>query len=274
MFTTVEHPHEKQQLHEQSQLDRILSSIVSGQLPSEHPVAIVAGHYCVSKALPELSNTGAPETMSFLAGARLAKRLRLEKQESVLLLWINDIGICPVERAALKEASRIPDNYRDILEDEGISADAVTVMFESTMRNTASTDLRKILKKKPDIFRRLPSDKPNLVRCVDPSYCSIDSDSEEQFVYAVDGPQGEDLVVKEGSNPKCNFILANLIAQIVKTYGSTRIVNIFNDLYLSRIGLGIHVGRLLYDIKAEFTNLFCDDDSLYLEPSSVDGRGQ
>lgn len=268
MLTTIDHRQQELLPPEQADLDRVLSSLADELAPSEHPVAIVAGHYCVSEGLPELSNTGAPETMSFLAGAKLVKHLQRQEQKSVLLLWINDIGICPVERAALKEASRIPNNYLGILESEGLSTEVVTVMFESSMRNKASTDLRKILKKKPDIFRRLPSDRPGLVRCIDPVLCSIEGDIDERFVYVVDGPKGEELVVKEGPNPKCNFILANLISQIIKSYRSTKIVHIFNDLYMSRIGLGVHVAHLLYDVRADFTNLFCDGDSLYLEPST------
>lgn len=77
------------------------------------------------------------------------------------------------------------------------------------------------------------------------------------------GPSGEHLVVKEGSNPKCNFILATLFEQVCKRYAPRTVVNIFNELYAYRLSLGLHVAKAILNNRTPFVNLLCDGTRLY-----------
>lgn len=220
-------------------------------------VAIVAGHYCISPGLEDLSHEGEAEQASFRMGAQLFAKLGRGASGHALVLWINDIGVAPAEREIIKREYRVPDAYRAILDEQGVDEREVTVLMESTVRNTASTLLRKLVKAKPELFEVMPGDDPRLVRCVDDSGCALER-RVGTSVYVVRGPAGEQLVVKDGPNPKCNLILATLFRHLTSRLDASVIVNIFNDIYVNRIRLGVHVARTVLDNAVPFTNVFCD----------------
>jgi hypothetical protein len=216
---------------------------------------VLAGHYSLSAAMTELSHLGETEQGCFRHGARIVSALHARGRSSSLVLWINDIGIDSADRAREKAAFRIPDNYQRILADCGLAPDAVTVLFESTMRNKASVLLRKLYARSPQIFRKVPAAHHGLVRCVSNATCELDTAKD---AYVVDGPSSEQLVVKEGPNPKCNLILATLFSSLGRSAAPDRFVNIFNDVYAYRISLGMHVARTILDCQTDMTCLYCD----------------
>jgi hypothetical protein len=76
---------------------------------------IIAGHYCLSDTLSELSNSGESEYNTFLFGVLLTKKLLLMGNKPSLVLFVNDIGIDPIDRADIKTNYNIPDNYKHLL---------------------------------------------------------------------------------------------------------------------------------------------------------------
>jgi hypothetical protein len=225
-------------------------------------ISIVAGHYCVASDLSDLSNEGTSELFSFKLGIRTHKILKEKNISSKLVLWINDIGIDQIQRQQLKENYKIPDNYSEILMNEGISPSEILIIFESTSRNQASVLFRKVYKKTPSKFKIFSSNDKSLVRCIDNDNCTIEEDKK---VYAIEDPKGNPIVMKEGTNPKCNLILGSLFRSIINTNSSDIVINIFNDIYIDRIRLGIFVGTQVYDLKVKFVNFFCDEDSVFEE---------
>lgn len=224
-------------------------------------VSIIAGHYCIAPGLDGLSHTETTEQMSFRYGASLCRERLDACAEARVYLWVNDIGIDPESRAVLRETFRIPDNYLLIAEAAGLSPADIRVLFESAARNKASTLLRKIRKKMPDRFRTHAGTEPSLLRCVEGLACSMD---EDRIAYVMDGPDGENLVVKEGPNPKCSLILASLFLHIARESGCRNIINVFNSIYTNRIRLGIHVYSELFanETPISFSNYFCEDDKV------------
>lgn len=227
-------------------------------------VTILAGHYCINPNLEDLSHEGDAEQASFKLGAQLHGHLAAQGRSPRLILWINDIGIPPETRQALKEAYELPATYQSILIEHALRAEEVEVLFESTMRNTASVLLRKLVQKRPGSFQTMAGDDPSLVRCVDDAACDLER-RRNSTVYTVRGPNDEQLVVKDGPNPKCNLILATLYRHLELRFEAETIVNVFNDIYINRIRLGVHVARNLFDTKLPFTNVFCDGDRLTME---------
>lgn len=157
----------------------------------------------------------------------------------------------------LKEGYKIPQNYQRILDKSGIDPASVDVVFESTIRNKASVLLRKLYARSPHLFRKVSSTTEGLVRCVSSSICGIEAEVKDAYV--ISGPNLEDLVVKEGPNPKCNLILATLFDGIIKDKKPDRIINIFNNIYAYRISLGIHVASTLMQCRVEMDSLFCEN---------------
>lgn len=233
-------------------------------LPSEG-VAIVAGHYCVAPSLEDLSASGEAEEQSFFAGILLRKRLLAQGISAPIVVWVNDIGISPNERSAIKENYRLPANYERIwgAYADGAPQSDLHIWFESTMRNTASTLVRRIIKQRPEAFSVLRSDDPSLVRCVDDERCAVARG--QRSVYVVAGPNGERLVVKDGPNPKCNLILATLFRNIQERLRVASTVCIFNEVYRHRIRLGFYVARTLTAVEMDLHAAFCDGSALYTE---------
>ncbi|CAH9050771.1 hypothetical protein PSECIP111854_00599 [Pseudoalteromonas sp. CIP111854] len=251
----------------QSHLPQAPSSLVAKiiQTKTAKPnkeVAILAGHYCVAPQLSELSHEGEAEHFSFALGIAVYRALVKQSITARLILWVNDIGISSEQREQLKQQFALPQNYVSILQHAQIPVTTVEVIFESASRNKASTLLRQKIKQNPEGFQKLTSEDPDLVRCIDLDSCSIEVG---KSVYAITGPEGLPLVMKEGSNPKCNLILATLFYRIAQSNPDLLFVNIFNDIYIERIRLGIFVAKQVYELPQPFINLFCDDDSYFEE---------
>jgi hypothetical protein len=219
-------------------------------------MAVVAGHYCLSPELASLSHDQETEASCFAHGVDIVRNVQQAGGYVRVVLWINDIGIDAAERARIKQDYQLPENYRQIIDEAGLTQADVQVLFESAMRNKASTTLQQLAARKPHLFRKLPSTHEGLVRCIDTDFCSIDVQGRDAYV--IDGPNGVPLVVKEGPNPKCNLILATLFNRIMKDHQPDAIVNVFNAIYVNRIALGVHVSRRIYDCAVPMANLFVD----------------
>ncbi len=228
---------------------------------NHNKIAIVAGHYCVSPELVDLDHQNQSEYMSFKQGACLLSDMRANKKDGLLVLWINDIGVDSDMRKIMKDNYAIPDNYLVILNDYQLDITDVEIVFESSMRNKASTLLRRFAKKKEGLLTVVSPLDQNLVRCVNNDLCEISLENKGN-IYAIDGPEQELLVVKEGPNPKCNLILATFLTEIVNKHSPDAIVNIFNVIYSSRIRFGVHVAKKLFDNKTMMHNFFCDDNDV------------
>lgn len=224
-------------------------------------IAVVAGHYCVSPDLEDLSNNGEAEELSFSKGIEMVSKLHDQGQAAVLCLWVNDIGISIDQRTILKEKYKLPNNYAQLIKHAGMSESDVLILFESSARNKASTLLKKLVKKEPTLFRKHNSSDSDLIRCIEGVMCEI---STSLSAYVIDGPDGENLVVKEGPNPKCNLILATLFLTLQQQHQFDTIVNIFNDIYINRIRLGLHVYHQLFlkENPMIFNNYFCGDNHI------------
>ncbi|MCG7540019.1 hypothetical protein [Pseudoalteromonas sp. OF7H-1] len=232
---------------------------------NEKRVAILAGHYCISTELSDLSNFSESEELSFKSGVEFHKKLKIDGVVSRLYLWVNDIGISPNERASIKKDFSIPSNYKVILENAGLSCSDIEVVFESSTRNKALKYLSKSSKANPDLVKMYDSNDSTLIRCVDNEFCDITIDKK---AYAIDGPNNAPLVMREGSNPKCNLILATLFKSIYSSFESHFFINFFNDIYIERIELGIYVFEKVFGSNSQFINFFCDDDYCHLEETS------
>lgn len=233
----------------------------SHNLHSSEKISIVAGHYCVADELSDLSNEADSEVNSFEYGIELYKSLKTYNKKAELILFINDIGIDKETRKALVDNYTIPDNYLSTLESNNIDLQDVKIVFESSMRNKASKDIRKIKKSSVDKFEILSSTDKRLVRCIDPAAaCEIPQHDKQAIT--IKGPDGEYLVVKEGTNPKCNTILATLFNRLIEQNESDTIINCFNVIYTNRIRLGAYVSHNLFETNVNFINLFFDETGL------------
>lgn len=233
---------------EEFDLNNVDTLIGQYQLDKNNTVSIIAGHYCISEELIDLSNEAESEVNSFEFGASLYSSLHNKGKNPKLILFINDIGVDKEQRKKIVDNYRIPQNYIDILNRHEISYDAVKIVFESSIRNRASKEIRKLKKNDNNIFEIIPSTDKRLVRCVDPAaFCDIPS--EQKDAITIKGPEGEYLVVKEGSNPKCNTILATLFNNLEREHKCETIVNCFNVIYVNRIKLGEYVSDKLFQIN-------------------------
>jgi len=227
-------------------------------------VEIIAGHYCLAEELTDLSSDCATEELSFRIGAEFHKKLKQVAIPSRMVLWVNDIGISSTLREQIKQEYVLPYNYQNILDELGFDSASVRVVFESSSRNKASTLLRKKMNKNPDRYLKYDSSDPRLVRCIPGNQCDL-AEPTGITAYAIMGPDGYPLVMKEGSNPKCNLILATLFEGSVSQGKEVVFVNVFNSIYVERIRLGIHVAQEVFGVPNTFINMFCDDDSCFLQ---------
>lgn len=220
--------------------------------------AVLGGHYCVAPDLEDLSADADTEQNTFAFASKLVAAIRKQGKPAELVLWVNDIGIDPGERSQLKAQYRLPEPYAAILERLELPAELPQVLFESTVRNKASVLLRSLYKKNPERLRVLDSDTPELLRCID--RCEISP--EVRRAYVMPGPEGENLVVKEGPNPKCNLILGTLFQMIEKRMAPQAIVTVFNAIYINRLRLGMHVAGQLLQCATPVHSLLMDGDEL------------
>ncbi len=238
-----------------------LKSELLNSLQLDQPSVVVAGHYCLAKGMEELSSLGECEISSFSFGAELVAGALHRGINTNLVLWVNDIGIEAEERQSIKSNYSLPDNYLSIVEHYGLPMEHLVVLFESTMRNKASVLLRKLYQKKPELFERVNARNKDLLRCVEDTICSTEVRA-DTVAYTVNGPRDERLVVKDGPNPKCNLILATLFQELTHKYGAKIIVNVFNELYVHRLELGIHVSTTILNNPSSYINVFCDGECL------------
>lgn len=220
------------------------------------PALVIAGHYSIANEMRELSHECAAESMGFELGVSVVAQALAHHKACYLVLWINDIGVAEQIRKRFKQEYQLPENYQKILSRHGLDISHVIVMFESTMRNKASGLLRKLVKRNSLLIEKVDSRASDLVRCVQ-SFCEVDRDI-TRTAYVIKGPNEENLVVKEGSNPKCNLILATFFHELQKQYSPSILINVFNEVYAYRIRLGIHVSQKLLDLSTPFYNIFCD----------------
>ena len=230
------------------------------RLPKADNSIVVAGHYCLAQAMSELSHDSESEEKSFELGVKLVADALKRNAQSDLVLWVNDIAIDPHLRQAMKQNYQMPANYLSIMEKFEMEESKVSIFFESTMRNKASVLLRKLYKRTPELFKKVNASQHGLVRCVNDQRCGIEDAG--KMAYIVDGPDGEPLVVKEGTNPKCNLILAVFFSDLQKKYSSSSLINIFNTVYTYRLKLGIHVSKNVLNSDITFHNIFCDGSEI------------
>lgn len=225
---------------------------------------IIAGHYCMAAHMQELSSTGDAEIMCFELGVQLLKRALSNGNHHDLVIWVNDIGINRQQRERMKETYTLPDNYQRVLDSHGLDSSNVTVMFESSMRNKASTLVKKILKQQPGRLTKVHANNANLVRCVQNIGCDLSMQT-ENHAYVIEGPNKEQLVIKEGPAPKCNLILATFFNELATMFSPQHFVNIFNDVYAYRLRLGVHVANNLLNNTITMTNILCDGEQTRCE---------
>ena len=234
------------------------------RLDSVDPFVVVAGHYSLADYMKDVSNEGQAEITSFALGVELVNRAIKQGKTSHLVLFVNDIGINGNDRKKIKETYHLPENYQAIMKEADLDKKYLMVVFESSMRNKASTVLRKIYKRQPELFEKVDTRETGLVRCVNNTGCEVDTSTIHQ-AYVVKGPEGEKLVVKEGPNPKCNLILATFFNRLSNAFSPKLIVNVFNEIYSYRLTLGLHVSQKILGNKTAFKNVFCDGATISYE---------
>lgn len=233
-------------------------------IDNNKPAVIIAGHYCLAEHMQELSSHGKAESMCFELGIQLFVRALKKNIQHHLVVWVNDIGIRRDHRETIKNNFILPENYRSILNKYGLNASHISVMFESSMRNKASTLVKKILKRQPGRLKKVNANNPSLVRCVTNSSCDMTANTKNN-AYIIKGPNQEQLVIKEGPAPKCNLILATFFSELVKQFSPKHFINIFNEVYAYRLRLGVHVAYSLLNNSVAMTNVLCDGELIKCE---------
>jgi hypothetical protein len=218
-------------------------------------VLIVAGHYCISSVLSDLSHLAESELTSFRLGTEKYLTYRREGYQARLIVWVNDIGILPLERAKLQANYQLPDNYLSVLDEAEISIDDVVIRFESQSRNKASKCLRQMKRQYPQIITETSSLDDGLIRCVDNEQCS---ELLESQVLTINNDDGGTLVIKEGGAAKCCAILATFFSDLNNHFKPVKVIGIFNFIYIERIKAGMFVAQSLYSYTTPTTQIFND----------------
>ncbi len=243
-------------------LDELVGDLVAGGVAARRRTVVLAGHYSVAPGLEEVSYDGVIEQRCFELGIRTVMRERALGALTRLLLWVNDIGIDPAARSRLKASYRLPTPYERIGERLGFDPGLMDVRFESTMRNKGSVWIRENEERLGELVWRTDATRPGLVRCTGEAACA-GGDGEKKEVIATIGPYGEELVLKEGSHPKCCLILGMLFREVVRTFNAERIVNVFNAIYLARIDYGVFVARRLFGNAVNIENVFVEESGVH-----------
>jgi len=232
-------------------------------------IVILAGHFCLSEELSELSNEGEAELQSFKQGLEAYKLYKDQGGDVRFYLWINDIGISKEERASIKSSGLkflLPDNYLNLMDSMELGDLEIEIGLESSVRNKASKLLRQLYKVVNDKFYVKDSLDTSLRRCVDNEKCNLEQSAEKK-AYVIKGPDHENLVVKEGSNPKCNLILATLFTNFEESNKSVLVESYFNELYENRVQLGIYVYETIFNDKRWLMNKGFTDGSIAFNDS-------
>ncbi|WP_374088763.1 hypothetical protein [Methylomicrobium lacus] len=223
---------------------------------------VVSGHYDAATAGSEAAYPGDVETLSFETGADLVRRAHRLSKNCRLALWVNDMAIGQAERDAFKQNYTLPYRYAEILRRHRLKDQDLCVIYESSLRQQASTELRAIYKKVPHLFDRIEADDTGLLRSVGAAASRSTEAEAEQIAYVIRGPYRESLVLKDGPHPQYNLILATLLKEISKRFSPGMIITVFNESEVYRLNLGMHVAKTLFGLATPMMNVYCDHEEL------------
>ncbi len=222
---------------------------------------IVSGHYQAAPSWREAPNLGHVETLSFETGADLVHRARHLSKNCRLALWVNDTAVSQADRDAFQQHYTLPDRYAEIVRRYRLKDNDICVLFESSLRNQASAELRAIYKKMPHLFALTEATDSRLIRCVGATPYPAQQTA-DQTAYVIMGPNKEPIVLKNGPHPKHNLILATLLNELNKRFSPGLIVTIFNESDEYRLNLGMHVAKTLFGLTTPMMNVYCDHEDL------------
>lgn len=222
---------------------------------------VISGHYSVSADGEADINSGLAETLSFENGADLVNRARALSKQCALALWVNDNAISAEQRSAFKQHYTLPAHYAEIARRHRLRDHDICVLFESSLRNQARTDLHALYRKIPLLFERSPATAAKWVRCVGSVSDVVEAQS-DAFAYMIRGPYREPIVVLDGNRPKHNLVLAALFFELKTRFAPDMIVTIFNESDEYRLNLGMHVAKKLYALTTPMMNVYCNAEDL------------
>ena len=220
-------------------------------------VLVIAGHYCVSADYSELSHQAESEINSLVLGIDQYQD-HLQRGNLVkLVIWVNDIGITPMEREQYQQTYQLPDNYAALIKQANIALESVIIRFESQARNRASKLVRQLKRLHPHLISELSASEAELVRCVDYEICPADEPT--KTVLTIKNAKGLPLVIKEGGAAKCCAILATFFSELEIQFKPVKMIAVFNFLYTERIKAGMYVAQTLLDFNTPVSCIFCDE---------------
>jgi len=223
-------------------------------------VLIIAGHYCIASDYSALSNLAETEINSLILGIEHYQDALQQGQQAKLVIWINDIGITPMEREQYQRSYRLPYNYANLLMQADMPENDIIIRFESRARNRASKIVGQLKRRYPDVISELFADDSGLIRCVDTESCF--SNNTKQKVLTIQDEIGSPLVIKEGDSAKCCAILAQFFSELERVYQPVKIISVFNFFYTERIKLGLYVADTLLEFNTPVYCSFCDETSV------------
>jgi len=226
-------------------------------------VLIIAGHYCVSADYAELSNHAETEVTSLILGIEQYLNIQNQGKLAVFVIWVNDIGINPVERKAFQQHYSIPDNYSNLIIKAGIRLPDVIIQFESQTRNRASKLVRHLKRDQANLIKEVQATECHLIRCVE-SDSLISTSDETKMVLTISDSQDKPLVIKENGAAKCCAILATFFSELEQQFQGVEMIAIFNVLYIERIKAGIYVAQTLFNFGTPISTLFCNETRIVM----------
>jgi len=231
-------------------------------------VLIIAGHYCVSADYAELSHHAETEVTSLRLGIQQYLNKQEEGKSVKLVIWVNDIGISPVERKLFQQHYSIPDNYLNLITQAGINPSDVIIYFESQTRNRASKLVRHLKRDQANLVKEVSAIDRHLIRCVE-SDSPISATDDTKTVLTINDPRDKPLVIKENGAAKCCAILATFFSELENQFQSIEMIAIFNVLYIERIKAGIYVAQTLFDFATPINTLFCNETQIVMTEQHI-----
>ncbi|MEM5769678.1 MAG: hypothetical protein AAGU32_15500 [Bacillota bacterium] len=148
----------------------LLKSFLDG-FAQENPI-VTGGHFMVTNK--ERLNSGTID--SFSKAVQTFKLLDENGVHVSLGVFINDIGLacsgtdsCSLEKIKLMNGPALPDEYTNILIENGIEQDEVVIISERFLRNRAKRIFHQVRKRTDAIIERdegyyfLPKDRPEII---------------------------------------------------------------------------------------------------------------
>lgn len=219
-------------------------------------ILVHLGHY------KYLSGIGEIEKKTFRDGLAFGKSLLEEGKNICFRVLVDDIGVSPEIRKKLKENPELPFEYVEILKDIDVDQKLIEIIFESTLRNSASHMLSRKIHKIPNkqfLVRNFISfdEACEYERCL-PQSAYAKEKKEDNTIFSVVNPDtGVPLILKEGKNPKCNFIIACSYYEGGTEFDS--IISFYNGDWEERMHYGAMVARILFDICKPVLDFYYDD---------------